>query len=371
MILYTPPPQRFVFLDSIRGIAAFVVLLSHVFECFLFSVIPWLNAISYRLFIFDGQLAVRIFFVLSGMSLTVNLLLLDRENDFMMLLKKMIAQRFFRLTLPIAMTSALIAIMINMGMMTNLSIDNRFSNWWIPLFYGIKDVSLNGWFSFSFYDAIILHGTDRYWLSNSLNPVLWTMPIELIGSMLVFILVFLFRDDKRRFFAYMAMALYFIYFKSFMFHFIMGIVAAEVFVRYRHVFDKPSRRVFLCQFTLFIILLALCSLLRPRGVLSGILSFAIILLCGMSTNIRRFLERQPFIFLGKICFTLYLVHTPIITSFSSTIVRHWGNRTPDGQSDLLIVGVVGFMTVVLSLVSAWILSFGERGLMRLYKRFIV
>jgi peptidoglycan/LPS O-acetylase OafA/YrhL len=68
--MITQPNIRLPFLDSIRGIAAFTVLLSHTFLCFLFAPSPVLDKIASKIIFFDGKIAVSIFFVLSGMSLS-------------------------------------------------------------------------------------------------------------------------------------------------------------------------------------------------------------------------------------------------------------------------------------------------------------
>jgi peptidoglycan/LPS O-acetylase OafA/YrhL len=369
--------MRLLFLDSIRGIAAFVVFLSHLFSCFLFAPSPSLNKITQNIIFFDGRFAVSIFFVLSGMSLSINYISSTppppRTHTSTSLdidiIKKMIVQRFFRLALPIAMTSIIIAMLVNFSLMVNLDIENKFANYWIKLFYHVKEISFYQWFSFSFYDSIILHGTDKHWLANSINPVLWTMPIEFAGSMLVFLVIFCFGRDKRRWIAYTLLALYYIIFNSYLFHFILGIIASEIYVKYNnwtkpanvsHIYDYISLVFLLC-------LLALYGTYHPRAIwASGLASFSIIILCISNNRIIWLLEKPFFLFLGKICFTLYLIHLPVITSLSSYLVVRLGNLPITST-----ICIVGSMTIVVCLASAWLLSFFERSLMRLYKRILV
>jgi peptidoglycan/LPS O-acetylase OafA/YrhL len=281
----------------------------------------------------------------------------------------MVMQRFFRLTLPIAMTSIIVAILVNFSLMVNLNIDNQFANNWIKLFYHFQEISIDKWFSFSFYEAITLHGKDNYWLANSINPVLWTMPIEFMGSMLVFLTIFLFKCDKRRWFVYVTLALYFIYFESYMFHFILGVVAAEIYIKNMQTYDKlnNSNTFNFVSLGILFCLLILCGIFPPRSILmSGLMSFLIITLCAINVRITHLLEKSIFLFLGKICFTLYLIHLPIITSFSSFMLIRFERLSAN-----IIILIVGILTVVLCLVSAWLLSFAERALMRLYKKILV
>ena len=55
--------NRFIFFDSLRGIAAFIVLIGHYFPETYFKSLPVINLLS------DTKLSVCIFFVLSGFVL--------------------------------------------------------------------------------------------------------------------------------------------------------------------------------------------------------------------------------------------------------------------------------------------------------------
>jgi len=308
------------------------------------------------------------------MSLSISYLspfTLSADNK-VILLKNMIAHRFLRLSLPIAMTSIIIVMLINTSLMANLNIGNQFANQWIALFYHFKKISVSQWFSFSFYDAIILHGTDENWLAKSISPVLWTMPIEFTGSMLVFFVIFLFNQDKKRWGIYIILALYFIYFKSYMFHFILGIIASELYVKYMQLRDRINsftayNYISLGSLFALLILYGLYGISHLSGVVpSGLASFSIIILCITNAKVIRFLEKPVFLFWGEICFTLYLIHLPVIFSFSSFMVIKLENLPT-----LYIICIVGFLTIAICLVSAWLLRFAERALMRLYKKVIV
>ena len=372
---------RLHFLDSIRGIAAFCVLLSHTFACFLFAPSPLLQTISRHIFIFDGQFAVRIFFVLSGMSLSIAYLSAPLKNETkncfeakecvhelaFRQLKRMIAQRYFRLALPIAMTSTLIMIMINMGCMVNNKIDNQFSNDWINLFFHLNHVSTDYFLKFSFYDSIFTHGTDKYWLGNSINPVLWTMPIEFMGSMLVLICILLLKDDKRKWMGYWILAVFFYMCNSFMFHFILGIFISELYVKYQHIYLSFDNKVNYMSIAIIILLLIFTSLTSPRSIgITGLISFLIILLCSTNKLVITFLEKPIFLFLAKICFTLYLVHLPIITSLTSFLVKKFDPIFPLHITILLS----GTITIIVSIFTAYILAFGEKTLILFYKKVI-
>jgi peptidoglycan/LPS O-acetylase OafA/YrhL len=113
--------------------------------------------------------------------------------------------------------------------------------------------------------------------------------------------------------------------------------------------------------------LIIVSIFWPTGIItSGFVGFAIILLCSLNGAVIKFLEKPPFIFLGKICFTLYLVHIPIITSLTSFIVIRF-----DGLSTGAVICVAGLLTVGVSIVVAWLFMFVEKEMIRLYKKILI
>jgi hypothetical protein len=83
------PPRHLPYLDSARGLAALMVLFGH-FYSWKYSHVP---AVKYLDFIFNAVDAVSFFFVLSGMVLTYQYVVLGNSLD----LRKYTINRFFRL----------------------------------------------------------------------------------------------------------------------------------------------------------------------------------------------------------------------------------------------------------------------------------
>ena len=83
---------RLEYLDSLRGLAAYIVVIGHFFPDGRIKNLPFLNLIS------DTKLAVAIFFVLSGVVLT------NPKYNFNMnavWLPVQLIARFFRLMIPV------------------------------------------------------------------------------------------------------------------------------------------------------------------------------------------------------------------------------------------------------------------------------
>ena len=95
--------SRVAVLDGIRGWASLAVLLFHVLPETNRGVLPELNS-DVVFVLFDGALAVYVFFILSGEALSTGYL---RTKDTRVV-RSLAARRYFRLTLPILMACLLV-----------------------------------------------------------------------------------------------------------------------------------------------------------------------------------------------------------------------------------------------------------------------
>lgn len=171
--------DKLLHIEGIRGIACFMVVLSHlalVFypglhekelisnatEDFIFnSPIP---------FIYSGTAAVFIFFVLSGYVLTFGVM---KRTDILSAISTMTIRRYFRLAPPVLASCILSFVVIRF-----FDVDTTNLSAWISS-YGNFEPTMPG----AIYSALIetfFRGGSAY------NPVLWTMKIELIGSLIIF-----------------------------------------------------------------------------------------------------------------------------------------------------------------------------------------
>lgn len=174
--------------ESIRGLACLAVVLSHL----SLSFIPYLhrfdandianNQLIYAIhhspfaFWYSGTAAVFIFFVLSGYVLSYAICKVPEQIPFK--LKNMWIKRYPRLMIP-----ALISCLIIWLIFNTIQIDSRQVGGWLQA-YVMQDFSLK---------TAVYEGTIGSFLfaESSINWVLWTMTIELLGSFTLFILIYL------------------------------------------------------------------------------------------------------------------------------------------------------------------------------------
>src|SRR5580698_1668506 len=92
-----PAEKRLTFLDGIRGWGAVIVLLHHI----KFSGMSVFGSSAWFSFITDGHFAVYVFYVLSGFALTIKFV----EKPEAYSVAQAVAARYFRLVIPIFVTS--------------------------------------------------------------------------------------------------------------------------------------------------------------------------------------------------------------------------------------------------------------------------
>jgi peptidoglycan/LPS O-acetylase OafA/YrhL len=354
------------FLDGIRGWASFAVLLSHILMCFLVITTPILNYDRARLmesisnhnyldilvgisinFMTDGHLAVLIFFVLSGYALSIGHL--DLANRKLALAT---ASRYFRLMVPILITSLIAYVLLKYNLMFNLEVakasDISFD--WLAAFYrfdpNIKDV-----IKFSFYDVFFEYdGTKTY------NAVLWTMPIELIGSFMIYAYLGIFRTTESVRWRLVLLSTFVLFIiKPLYSCFLIGYLIAEVNRKYSggivsSFLNTKQNEIFFVS--IFFISAALSTYFRGNAYATCFFATCIVISVSFSRNLKSFFSNKLSKYLGRISFPLYLIQIPVICSFSSFLYLKFPTL---GLGQVTANLINFFATVALALVVATLL----------------
>lgn len=182
------------YVDSIRGAACIVVVLSHISLTFFpqlhnfspskiqsFKIFDFIFNSPFSFF-YSGTAAVFCFFILSGYILTY--VSIKKEYSLQLLLNTII-KRYFRLAIPSVVSCLLFWLILYFY---NININNV-SEWFrelIPNNHSLADAFYSGAVS------PFIRGTSLY------NPALWTMKIEFRGSLLIFLLCFLYNKKFLR-----------------------------------------------------------------------------------------------------------------------------------------------------------------------------
>jgi peptidoglycan/LPS O-acetylase OafA/YrhL len=376
--------SKIAYLDGLRGFAALVVVWTHFKELVLPGA-PWTVHFQYEeilhnspiALIFSSKLAVLLFFVHSGLVLSWKYLFtLDHRVLISMLLR-----RGFRLGIPIAVSVIFAFVLMRAGAMHNneAAVITGAERW-------TEGYRFDPTLRTALTDAMggaLLYSSVRY------NGALWTMPIELICSYGVFLLLPLIgrlrTDQMILAFAIACLSLLSNY--HWMVCFMAGIVLARVyqeggFNRNGKVFElfsslswlRPTVFAVVVVFAVYPdwsgIHLPLPKFLNPKETVQIIAAVLLVVLVLISPFAQRLLSYPVSRFLGRVSFSAYLVHLPIICSFSSwMIIRLAKLGVGYGKIILLTLSATIPMVYLVSwlmtvCVDRWAINFGKRFLER-------
>jgi peptidoglycan/LPS O-acetylase OafA/YrhL len=326
--------EKITYLDGLRGIAAVNVMIMHFFIVFLPAMI-YSDRMPSHLGNFEqvfsntplgligaGNFSVCIFFILSGYVLTQKYFKTKDKN----IIISSAVRRYIRLFIPVLAAILLSYLMASAGVFhyyietVTISGNNNYAGYWIftpNIADAIKQALWGTFFA----------GEDTY------NPVLWTMTIEFYGSMLVFAMAFLFGQQRARWTFYLAAAVFF--FNSYYLAFIIGMGLADTLNSKISIFKTGNKIV------LGIILISgLFIGSYPVGTVTNdslysflnngifqtpkltyhILGAGMILYVLLNSQwLQNIFSSQLLIFLGKISYSLYLIHFLVISSFTCAL----------------------------------------------------
>lgn len=318
-------------LDGLRGLAAVVVACHHFACAFLpaavfgavatphFEAERWIHNSPLQLLV-AGNFAVCIFFVLSGYVLSHKFFV----TGDVIHLQSGAVRRYFRLAGPIMAAVALGYMVYALGLTHHLEAARlSFSDMWLAKLWP-GEISLVEAIKQGVYGAVLGRGDP-----SSINNVLWTMKIEFLGSFLTFGTLALVGRLRHRWWVYVVLGA--LFFKSYYLAFILGWALCDL--------NTTQIRAWVSHWVLWLGLglgLVLGSLPLAGGearlfgnfalpyltadqefVLIHILGAALVMLAVTRLPwLRRGLGTKGFRVLGRLSFSLYLVHIPLLGSLA-------------------------------------------------------
>jgi peptidoglycan/LPS O-acetylase OafA/YrhL len=324
--------EKYKNLDGLRGVAALVVVLCHYSNAFLPSVHGRISpthtafdgliaSTPLHLFI-GGEFAVSVFFVLSGFVLTQKFF---RTKSHSIIISSA-ARRYFRLMFPVLASILVSFVLLSLGFMQlqYMNLAPASSDWaFAPNILQALYQGLYGVFFTEF---------------NTYNPVLWTMQIELIGSFILFMFLALFGKLEKRWVFYIIFGL--VLLKTNYLAFLLGMVLSDVWV------NRPSIKLRINSATssgLFVAGLALgawyisplfppiyAGLTLPfmdtteTALFSHTIGALFLIVATLRLGwLTKILENKACQYLGRISFSMYLLHFIILGSVASYLFNHF------------------------------------------------
>lgn len=350
------------YIDGLKGIGALMVYLCHFVFAFYYAAYTLLpehvntkTGVEILIgktplnFLYNGNGAVCLFLVFSGFVLCLSYF---RTGDRARL-KAGARKRYFRLMPVILAVNVLIFILMYLGLYRNAETAvitksvpwfqgfNRFE----PSFFGMLYESLLGCF---------VRGSNDY------NGVLWTIPYLFWGALLVYLAAYLVGENPLRYAAYGVMILAALKTDVYFTGIFLGFVLCDFFCTQERLV-RLYRRFRLIPPLVFLLGFYLTSYpsigTELPGTIYGILpaaytviyhiAGAFLLTAGVlgCDRLQWFFSRKPFLYLGKISYSLYLLHFPVIAAFSCWFFLEFYGKMSYG----LTVGIDFLLTTLLVL----------------------
>lgn len=334
--------NKLIFVEGLRGFAALIVIFQHLVLMYyptLYTGNPasahFYNtefestiAISPLNIFYNGNFAVCLFFVLSGFVLSYRYF---KSNDLHVLVDYSI-KRYFRLLIPVTF-SILFVIIILQIFKTDLLLLNEktMSGPWLTGLFSdqpnVMDVIYN------IFIDVFINSNNKY------NPVLWTMGVEFLGSLLLFASLFLVHYVKRKSLLLMIITLCLLL--SRYYFYAAFLAGALICINYLNP-SKAKGSPLLVNSILIVAGIYFASyptawqfiehsIYAPLSVLKiGIMdlslvtgSVLIILAISRSVSLQKLFSFGVFRFLGKISFSSYLIHLVILVTLSNRLFMYF------------------------------------------------
>jgi peptidoglycan/LPS O-acetylase OafA/YrhL len=326
--------ERDLTLESLRGIAAVVVVLWHNMLAFfparsgIFSELDPGEAISGQIWfgVLNGPAVVVFFFVLSGFVLTHRAIL---TGDASLLLRGLV-KRWPRLAGPVVVVTVFSFLLFHFQLYHFSQAAPLTGSPWLQSFGFAKPIP----YGKDLFDAFFQGSVSTFlWGDANFDSSLWTMRYEFYGSLASFALAYLliFARPFHPVASLIVIGLIGVeasYFTPLFVAFVVGVALARfwpsnprilptwaavcliVAATYMFGFSAPARGGFIPLAYLF------PKDLSPTYIyiLASVLVLVTVKLCA---PISRFLSRRFLVFLGRVSFPLYLVHIPILCSLGS------------------------------------------------------
>jgi len=376
--------RRLHWLDGLRGVGAVIVLLSHTISSFL----PGVGRAAFGTplnILFDGSSAVFVFFLLSGVAMSYSF-----AGDWRGL-PAAITRRFIRLGLPmasaLALGAAFLSVMPSIHIATAQLVGSGGTLGTFPVIVPTlqmlaRQIAIEGMFVGADGNSLLPGGRVDWFPLTSftglLDPPLWTLHIEWIGSMLVLLLTTASAAVGRRTSLAVAIIAGLSVGNSLLLLFVVGHVASPWLRR-------PVRRPWLGAAMLAAgVLVCSAGVLKPIAItlrylpdpplglplradeLQKIVG-AVLLFTGvaLSPSVSALLSSRVARWLGRLSFSIYLIHFPVLLTVSCAVFSAAASRMPSWTAGLLACATEFAVTVLMAAIFARLV---DRPAIRLSRR---
>lgn len=302
-------PKKLDCLEGVRALACIGVVLCHLKGAFLPNLhLADVLSRTPLFYLYSGNTAVRIMFILSGFVLSYKYFRVGETHT----LERDAVKRYIRLALPAAFVTLMVFAMMRFNLLYNGpagaltgSVDflgnfNQFEpNFKSALREGFWGVMFQKWATY-------------------VGP-LWTMTYEMLGSYLVFAVVAMLKNRRARYVFYV---IYLLIFPAYYIYFVLGMMICDLYT------GEEKLNLFLQKHSFLTIGLHAAAwyyigavtnldVFKWKSLLFDLAAVLMFLTLLNSRVLDRLWGNKAGVALGKHGFSIYLLHWPVIESFSS------------------------------------------------------
>lgn len=349
--------ERIEWLDGLKGIACLLIFVHHF--CLAFypsihygnSVISHFNGIDTALadsplsVILNGNFLVAIFCVISGILISNQVMSIADKTK----LSDVIVKRYFRLMLPLFPIGILVYVMLRFEIFTNIDAATYTQSPWLMQYYNNK---------IGFIQTLKLIFIDTWFYgSDILSNAFWMLSQLFYGTFLSIVLsIITWKSNKNTWLIYVVIAFFFLGKQDLSLAFILGTLLSWLYKNKSKIFNKYLGCILL---TVGLLLGGYPSGIIPNNIykfLNGesylfwhiIGSFLTIYGIWSCSIFKKILSMRIFKLLGKISYSVYLIHIPILFSVSTGIFLLLINQLGYTQSVFISLILSGFILIVIS-----------------------
>ena len=315
-------PRRLAYLDAVRGIAAMAVIIGHLYMAF--GIEPFRPIMRTPLHLLaDGYAAVTMFFVLSGYVLSVRYLSMSRMAEFN--LWGFYVKRYCRIVLPF-LAVFLLSYLVCVSVYQVFTDNDPLLSKWGQRHWAEDKLNLPTWDYVK--AAIMVLPKTKF----PLVPQAWTLRVEMGMSLALPFLVLIACRSSLWLVAFMLVFVKLLNLYVFATHFAMGILIAQHqqtlvnWVRSHRAWSLTTLVLgwFLLGYRTPPDFLAMKMTPVSLRFVTGIGASLLLVWLMASPRAQAFLELRGFQFLGRVSYSLYLVHFIVLLTLAQYSI-HWAN----------------------------------------------
>lgn len=332
--------EKIHYLEGLRGLSMIIVVLNHFAAAFYPAIIFGEKARSHNNFelmiyktpfniFFSGIFALSVFYLLSGYFLSYKYFRFHKKEYLI----SSVIRRYLILAIPTIISILIAYFFLKYHLFYNLSVSSiTGSSMWFANFWN---------FNPNFFKAITegLFMTSIFLGNLTYNPVLWMMAYELAGSILIYIVLEIFRHTNKRTAIYLLLFLITFAWKSYLMGFVVGMLICNLEYRSRvNILTLENKRLGIIFFIIAVILGSF-PIASTRGTIhdfiripllsesKNIILFQTIAACFMFLAVKNLRVLKKFLgffiprFLGGISFSVFFLHLITFGSLSSFIFK--------------------------------------------------